>query len=144
MIDIKIKAAAGAKIPVYKSSGASGADISAHVRDPITLKPGETILVPTGISIELPDGYEAQIRPRSGLAINNGITLLNSPGTIDSDYRGEIKIIMTNLGQNDFTITDGMRIAQMIVNRTYQGNFIVVDDIGTTERNKGGFGHSGV
>ena len=144
MIDIKITAAAGARIPVYKSLGASGADISACLDEPITLRPGDTALVPTGLSIELPDGYEAQVRPRSGLAINHGITLLNTPGTIDSDYRGEIKIIMTNLGRSDFVISDGMRIAQMVINRTYKGNFIAVDSLGTTERNEGGFGHSGV
>ena len=88
--------------------------------------------------------YEAQIRPRSGLAIKHGITLLNTPGTIDSDYRGEIKIIMTNLGKEDFTITNGMRIAQMVFNKIYRGNFIVTDELSETERNDGGFGHSGV
>lgn len=144
MIDIKIKTLAGAMIPVYKSAGASGADISARVNEPVILKPGATALVPTGISIELPEGYEAQIRPRSGLAIQHGITLLNAPGTIDSDYRGEIKVILTNLGSGEFTITDGMRIAQMVFTRTLRGNFIIVDNLGDTDRNEGGFGHSGV
>ncbi|MDX9907555.1 MAG: dUTP diphosphatase [Bacteroidales bacterium] len=144
MIDIKIRTSAGANIPIYKSAGASGADISARIDEPIILQPGETALIPTGISIELPEGYEAQIRPRSGLAINHGITLLNTPGTIDSDYRGEIKVIMTNLGSNEFTISDGMRIAQMVFTRTLRGNFIVVNTLGETGRNEGGFGHSGV
>lgn len=144
MIDIKIKTFAGADIPIYKSAGASGADVSARIDESIVLKPGETALIPTGIAIELPEGYEAQIRPRSGLAIKHGITLLNTPGTIDSDYRGEIKVIMTNLGSDEFVITDGMRIAQMVFSRTLRGNFIMVDELGETDRNEGGFGHSGV
>lgn len=144
MIDIKIMALPGAALPVYKSAGASGADISACVSEPVLLRPGDTVLVPTGLSIELPEGYEAQIRPRSGLAIRHGITLLNTPGTIDADYRGEIKIIVTNLGREDFTITNGMRIAQMVIAATCRGNFIRVRDLGTTDRNDGGFGHSGV
>ncbi len=144
MVDIKIRTFAGAAIPIYKSAGASGADVSARVDESIILKPGETALVPTGIAIELPEGYEAQIRPRSGLAIKHGITLLNTPGTIDSDYRGEIKVIMTNLGSAEFVITDGMRIAQMVFSRTLRGNFIIVDELGETDRNEGGFGHSGV
>ncbi len=144
MIDIKIKTFSGAAIPIYKSAGASGADVSARIDESIVLKPGETALIPTGIAIELPEGYEAQIRPRSGLAIKHGITLLNTPGTIDSDYRGEIRVIMTNLGSAEFVITDGMRIAQMVFSRTLRGNFIIVDELGETDRNEGGFGHSGV
>src|SRR4030043_2271048 len=117
MIPIKIYALPGAKIPEYQSQGASGVDICALLDKEITIKAGETVLVPTGITLEIPEGYEAQIRPRSGLAINHGITLLNTPGTIDSDYRGEIKIIMTNLGKKDFVVTSGMRIAQMVFNK---------------------------
>ncbi len=144
MIPIKIHTLPGAKIPEYQSKGASGADICALLDQPVTLKPGDTALIPTGISVEIPDGYEAQIRPRSGLAIKHGITLLNTPGTIDSDYRGEIKIIITNLGKCDFTITGGMRIAQMIFSKVYRGHFILSDDLNETTRNSGGFGHSGV
>jgi dUTP pyrophosphatase len=144
MIPVKIYAISGATIPEYQSPGASGADICALLDNAVTLKPGDTKLIPTGISIELPDGYEAQIRPRSGLAINHGITLLNSPGTIDSDYRGEIKIIVTNLGKDDFIINNGMRIAQMVFSRIYRGHFIVSDELKHTMRNSGGFGHSGI
>lgn len=144
MIPVKIHARQGARIPSYQSPGASGADICALLDEPVTIQPGETVLIPTGISIELPDGYEAQIRPRSGLAINHGITLLNTPGTIDADYRGEIKIIVTNLGKNDFTVTDGMRIAQMVFGNVYRGDFVQTDLLNSSERNDGGFGHSGV
>lgn len=144
MVPIKIHAQPGSTIPSYQSKGASGADICAFVTEPITLQPGDTKLIPTGITLEIPEGYEAQIRPRSGLAINHGITLLNTPGTIDSDYRGEIKIIVTNLGKKDFLIVNGMRIAQMIFNKIYRGNFIITGDLSETARNDGGFGHSGV
>ena len=144
MIPIRIHALPGAIIPQYQSEGASGADICALLDEQITLKPGDTALIPTGISLEIPEGYEAQIRPRSGLAINHGITLLNAPGTIDSDYRGEIKIIITNLGKNDFTISSGMRIAQMVLNKIYRCNFITSEKLSRTGRNDGGFGHSGV
>ena len=104
---------------------------------------GETVLVPTGLYIELPEGLEAQIRPRSGLALKHGITLLNSPGTIDSDYRGEIKIIVTNLGKEDFIVTNHMRIAQIIFSRVEKADFLPSSNLNDTERNHGGFGHSG-
>ncbi len=144
MIPIKIHAQPGAKLPSYHSRGSSGADICAFLSESITLHPGETKLVPTGLTIEIPEGYEAQIRPRSGLAINHGITLLNTPGTIDSDYRGEVKIIITNLGKKVFSIDNGMRIAQMVFNKTYRGHFIITGELSETDRNDGGFGHSGV
>jgi dUTP pyrophosphatase len=144
MISVKIHMRQGALMPEYQSHGASGADLCAFIDEPYTLRPGETALIPTGIAIELPYGYEAQIRPRSGLAIKHGITLLNTPGTVDSDYRGEIKIIITNCGRNDFVITNGMRIAQMVFNKIYRGNFIIAESLSETERNDGGFGHSGV
>lgn len=144
MVSIKIHALPGVILPSYQSRGASGADICAFLTEPIALLPGETKLVPTGLTMEIPEGYEAQIRPRSGLAINHGITLLNTPGTIDSDYRGEIKIIITNLGKKEFSIVNGMRIAQMVFNKIYRGNFIVTGDLSETDRNDGGFGHSGV
>lgn len=144
MVSIKIHVQPGATIPSYQSRGASGADICAFLNEPVPLQPGDTKLIPTGIMLEIPEGYEAQIRPRSGLAINHGITLLNTPGTIDSDYRGEIKIIVSNLGKKEFLITNGMRIAQMVFNKIYKGNFIVTSDLSETTRNDGGFGHSGV
>lgn len=143
-INIKIRVLPGAKIPEYKSNESAGADIFAHVEKPIALAPGETCLVPTGIFIELPPGFEAQIRPRSGLAIHHGITLLNSPGTIDSDYRGEIQIIVTNFGKKEFIIENGMRIAQMVISQVYRGEFTTVTELSSTQRNEGGFGHTGL
>ncbi len=144
MIKVKIKLSSGASIPEYKSKGSSGADVKARIESPVILEPGQIKLIPTGISIELPEGYEAQIRPRSGLAVKHGLTLLNTPGTIDSDYRGEIKIIMANFGQEPFTVENGMRIAQMVFCKAYRGEFMTVDEINSTERDKGGFGHTGI
>ncbi len=144
MIPVKITLKEGAKLPEYQSRGAAGADLCALLNEPVILNPGKTSLIPTGIFVEIPDGYEAQIRPRSGLALKHGITFLNSPGTIDSDYRGEIGIIMTNLGDKDFTVESGMRIGQMIFSKVYRGEFIIKDGLNETERNQGGFGHTGV
>jgi dUTP pyrophosphatase len=144
MIKIKIQLSHGSVIPEYQSLGSAGADLFANVDETIVLSPGKTKLIPTGIFIEIPEGYEAQIRPRSGLALKHGIAVLNSPGTIDSDYRGEIKIILTNLGEEDFRIEKGMRIAQMVFARVFRGEFIQVDQLDATERNEGGFGHSGI
>jgi len=144
MIHLNVKTLPGAKLPEYQSSGAAGADVYSFLEQDIILKPGETKLIPTGLFVEIPEGYEAQIRPRSGLALKNGITLLNSPGTIDSDYRGEIKIIVTNLGSHDFTITNHMRIAQMVFCRVYRGSFNQTDELEDTRRGHGGFGHSGL
>lgn len=131
-------------MPEYKSRGSSGADIFASLKSPISIAPGKIALIPTGIYIELPEGYEAQVRPRSGLALKHGITLLNTPGTIDSDYRGEVKLIIANFGKTFFVVEDGMRIAQMVFSRFYRGNFIEVDQISITERDEGGFGHTGI
>ena len=144
MIEVKIQLRDGASLPEYQSAGSAGADLRAMVPESVVLSPGRTVLVPTGIFLEIPEGYEAQIRPRSGLAIKHGITLLNSPGTIDSDYRGEIKIIMTNFGNEDFVIENGMRIGQMVFARVYKGKFTTVSELNVTDRNEGGFGHSGV
>lgn len=144
MIPVKIRVKPGASLPAYQSRGAAGADLCALLDEPLLLSPGRTVLVPTGLFVEIPEGYEAQIRPRSGLALNHGITFLNSPGTIDSDYRGEVKIIMTNLGEKDFVVENGMRIAQMIFSKIYRGEFIIKDELVETERNHGGFGHTGV
>jgi dUTP pyrophosphatase len=130
-------------LPGYATNGSAGMDVRADLEEPILLKPMERRLVPTGLFIELPEGYEMQVRPRSGLAIKHGITCLNSPGTIDSDYRGEVKIILINLSGEDQTIQHGDRIAQLIVGRAEQVSWELVKVINSTERNEGGFGHTG-
>ena len=129
--------------PCYQTDGASGMDLCAFISEPITLKPLERKLIPTGLYIALPEGYEAQIRPRSGLAIKNGITVLNTPGTIDADYRGEICVILVNLSADEFTINDGDRICQMVIARHETAEWIPVETLSTTERGDGGFGHTG-
>lgn len=144
MLPVKMKVSPRASIPEYKTVGSSGADISACLKSSVTLQHGEIALIPTGISIELPHGYEAQIRPRSGLAMRYGVTLLNTPGTVDSDYRGEIKIILANFGKNPFVVENGMRIAQIVFCKVYRGDFIQTDEIDVTDRNNGGFGHTGI
>ena len=131
-------------LPVYSSAEAAGADLKACIQDDIVLKPGQRYLVPTGLSIQLPEGYEAQIRPRSGLAIKYGISLVNAPGTIDSDYRGEVKIIMINLGSEDFVIHRGDRIAQMVIAPVIYPKIEVKDELSETARSIGGFGSTGV
>jgi dUTP pyrophosphatase len=133
----------GLSIPAYQSDGASGMDLYAAVDADVVLQPFQRALIPTGISISLPQGLEAEIRPRSGLALKHGISLLNSPGTIDSDYRGEIKVIVINLGEEPFTVTRGMRIAQMIIGRYTRADFKLVEELDVTLRNSGGFGHTG-
>jgi dUTP pyrophosphatase len=143
-LPVIIKRLPGAKIPEYQSDGAAGADIFASIDTPVVIAPGQITLIPTGILMEIPEGYEAQIRPRSGLALRHGITLLNTPGTIDSDYRGELKIIVVNLGPEPFTVENGQRIAQMVFGRVYRGSFTVSDSLNVTKRNDGGFGHSGL
>lgn len=132
------------KLPAYETKGSAGVDLQAFIENPITLKPLERALVPTGISIELPEGYEAQVRARSGLAIKHGISLVNGIGTIDSDYRGEIKVILINLGDKDFAINSGDRIAQMVFIKHEQADFQLVEELNETERGSGGFGHTGV
>jgi len=131
-------------LPDYETEGSSGMDIRASVREPVLMKPGEIKLIPTGISVSIPPGYEGQIRPRSGLALKHGIGLINSPGTIDSDYRGEIAIIMINWGEKSFTIRRGDRIAQMIIIKVQRADLVEVDDLDSTKRGDGGFGHSGI
>ncbi|MBR2194823.1 MAG: dUTP diphosphatase [Salinivirgaceae bacterium] len=130
-------------LPAYETASSAGMDLRAFVDDDVVLKPFERKLIPTGLYIELPDGYEAQIRPRSGLAIKSGITVLNSPGTIDADYRGEIKVILINLSQDDFIIKSGDRICQMVIAKHEKAEFVEVDEISETERGAGGFGHTG-
>ena len=131
-------------LPNYESEGSAGMDLRAAVKEPVLLKPGEIALIPTGLAVSVPRGYEAQIRPRSGLALKHGIGIVNSPGTIDSDYRGEIGLIMINWGQRPFAIRRGDRIAQMLISRVYRAEIIEVDDLESTRRGEGGFGHSGV
>jgi dUTP pyrophosphatase len=144
MIDISVNLDENARCPEYQSDGSAGADLFASNREPVIIEPGETVLVPTGIRMEIPEGYEGQIRPRSGLALKHGITLLNSPGTIDSDYRGEVGIIMTNLGKETFTVTHGMRIAQIVFTEVYRARFNEKGKLNNTNRNEGGFGHTGI
>ena len=138
--------AKGLPLPQYATAGAAGLDLSAAIgeTEKITLKPGKRALVPTGLQIHLPDGYEAQVRPRSGLALKNGIALVNAPGTIDADYRGEIGVILVNLGEEDFEITRGLRIAQMVIAPVSRVDLVEVDAISTSERGAGGFGSTGV
>jgi len=131
-------------LPSYATEGASGMDIRANLEQPVVLGPLERFLVPTGLYIELPEGYEAQIRPRSGLAIKQGVTCLNTPGTIDSDYRGEIKVILVNLGKEDCEIRHGDRIAQMVFAKTEKATWQPAQVLNESQRNKGGFGHTGV
>ena len=130
-------------LPEYATPLSAGMDIRANLESPVVLQPLERKLIPTGLYIELPEGYEAQMRPRSGLAIKKGITLLNSPGTIDADYRGEICVILVNLSSEDFEVQDGERICQMVIARHEQANWIEVEELGDTERGAGGFGHTG-
>lgn len=129
--------------PSYETVASAGMDLRANIDEPIIIKPLERILVPTGLFIELPVGYEAQVRPRSGLAIKKGITVLNTPGTIDADYRGEVMVIIINLSKEDFTINDGDRIAQMIISAHKQAEWIEVDELKETKRGAGGFGSTG-
>ena len=131
------------KLPKYESNGAAGMDLSADIDAEVELKPLERFLFPTGIAISLPKDLEAQIRPRSGLAIKNGITLLNSPGTVDSDYRGEIKVILVNISNDKYTIKPGDRIAQMVLSQFVQGQFELVENLDETDRGSSGFGSTG-
>lgn len=140
----KLPHAADLPLPAYETKSAAGMDIRAALEEPITLKPGERTLIPTGLQMALPEGYEAQIRPRSGLAIRNGITMLNSPGTIDADYRGEVKVIAINHGQEDFTVNHGDRIAQMVIAPVVQLSIIESENLDETERGSGGFGSTGI
>ena len=142
-MEIKIVNRSHHALPAYATPLSAGMDLRANLEEPITLKPLGRCLVPTGLSIALPPGYEAQIRPRSGLALKKGIGLLNSPGTIDADYRGEIGVIVVNLSQEDFIINDGERIAQMVVARHETVEWNVVEELDETERGAGGFGHTG-
>ncbi len=142
-VNIKCTAEEGAVLPVYKTEGAAGADICAYLTESLVLKKGESAMIPTGLRFEIPLGYEVQVRPRSGLAAKNGVTVLNTPGTIDSDYRGEVKVILINLGKEDFTINNGDRIAQIIASPVIQADFTLTQTLSETERGEGGFGSTG-
>ena len=143
-IVIKCLASEGAVIPCYKTEGAAGADVCALIKEPVTIAPGSFAMIPTGLFFEIPMGYEIQVRPRSGLAAKNGVTVLNTPGTIDSDYRGELKIILINLGKEAFVVNNGERIAQIIVSPVTVASFTITDSLSDTTRGEKGFGSTGV
>ncbi|MHB0951064.1 MAG: dUTP diphosphatase [Allorhizobium sp.] len=143
---VRLPHGAGLDLPSYETKGAAGMDLRAAVAEdtPLTLEAGKRALVPTGFVFEIPEGFEAQVRPRSGLAFKHGITCLNTPGTIDSDYRGEVKVLLVNLGEETFTVTRGMRIAQMVIAPVVQARVSEVSDASQTTRGAGGFGSTGV
>ena len=142
-IEIKCIPEEGAVVPSYETVGSAGADIRAFLQESVTIKPLERAMIPTGLKFEIPLGYEMHIRPRSGLAAKNGVTVLNTPGTIDSDYRGEVKIILINLGSEDFVVNNGDRIAQAVIAPVTQGVFSIASELSSTSRGEGGFGSTG-
>jgi dUTP pyrophosphatase len=142
-MEIKVINKSKHQLPAYATESSAGMDIRANISEPITLAPMQRCLVPTGLYISLPQGYEAQVRPRSGLALKKGVTVLNSPGTVDADYRGEIGVILVNLSNEPFVIEDGERIAQMVIARHEQAVWVEVDTLDETDRGDGGFGHTG-
>lgn len=144
MVKVRIINKGHQQLPAYATEQSAGLDLRANIDNPIVLRPMQRQLIPTGLYMALPEGYEAQVRPRSGLALKHGITVLNSPGTIDADYRGEIMVLLINLSDSDFTIADGERIAQMVITRYEQSELIEVDELDDTERGAGGYGHTGV
>ena len=133
----------GGSLPAYRTAGSAGADLAAHLPEPLVLAPGERRLVPTGLRVEIPAGYELQVRPRSGLALEHGVTVLNTPGTIDSDYRGEIMGLLVNLGESEFTVKPGDRIAQAVLAQTARAQFVAVEALEGSGRGAGGFGSTG-
>lgn len=144
MIKIKIVNKGNQPLPEYATPQSAGVDLRANIDEPVELKPLSRTIIPTGLHIALPEGYEAQIRPRSGLAIKKGITCLNTPGTIDADYRGDVGVILINLSAETFIVNPGERIAQMVINKFEQAKFELVEELDETERGEGGFGHTGV
>ena len=142
-VEVKVVREKNVTLPKYETEGSAGLDVRANITEPIVLKSLERVLIPTGLKIAIPEGYEVQVRPRSGLAIKHGITMLNSPGTIDSDYRGEIKVIAVNLSNETYTIEPNERIAQLVLNKVEQIEFVEVEELDSTERGEGGFGHTG-
>lgn len=141
---VKVVAEKGARLPVYKTAGSSGADVQAFIPEPIVIRRGERALIPTGLYFEIPEGYEIQVRPRSGLALKSGVTVLNTPGTIDSDYRGELRVILANFGDSDFTVNNGDRIAQLVLCAVDKADFLPSETVSQTGRGAGGFGSTGV
>ena len=144
MLKIKVVNTGHQQLPAYATVQSAGMDLRANLDEAVVLRPMERKLIPTGLHIALPDGYEAQIRPRSGLALKHGITVLNSPGTIDADYRGDIMVLLINFSDQDFIINDGERVAQMVIARYEQSEFDIVSSLDETERGTGGYGHTGV
>ena len=144
IIEIPTQTTDEKQLPAYGSQSAAGADVRANIQESIVLTPGSSTLVPTGLKFAIPEGYEIQVRPRSGLALKNQITVLNTPGTIDADYRGEVGVILINHGKNDFVIEPEMRIAQLIVAPVVQANFYIANELSETCRGAGGFGHTGL
>ena len=144
MIQVKVINKGKQTLPAYATTQSAGMDLRANIDSPITLKPMERRLIPTGLYIALPKGYEAQVRPRSGLALKHGITVLNTPGTVDADYRGELMVLLINFSAEDFIINAGERIAQMVIARHEQAEFVEVEVLDETERGAGGYGHTGV
>ena len=144
MIQVKVINKGKQPLPKYATPQSAGMDLRANIKEAFTLKPLERKLVPTGLFISLPEGYEAQVRPRSGLALKHGITVLNTPGTVDADYRGEVGVVLVNLSNEPFTVEPGERIAQMVIAKHEQADFVVVEELDETERGAGGYGHTGV
>lgn len=144
MVKVKVVNTGHQPLPAYATPQSAGLDLRANIEAPITLHPLERRLVPTGLHIALPDGYEAQVRPRSGLALKHGITVLNTPGTVDADYRGEIMVLLVNFSNEDFVVKDGERIAQMVIAQYAKATFESVEVLDETERGEGGYGHTGV
>lgn len=142
-VTVRVVREENVSLPKYETSGSAGMDVRANIEEPIVIESLERVLVPTGLKIAIPEGYEVQVRPRSGLAIKHGITLLNTPGTIDSDYRGELKVIMVNLSKDEYVINPQERIGQLVLNKVAQMEFVEVDSLDETERGAGGFGHTG-
>ncbi len=143
-IEIPTNVAEGAELPLYGSDLAAGADVRACIQEDVVIAPGDAVLISTGLKVAIPEGYEIQVRPRSGLALKNKITVLNTPGTIDADYRGEIGIILINHGREPFRVTPGMRIAQLVVAQVVPARFVMEESLSTTARGTGGFGHTGI
>ena len=144
MVQIKVVNKGNQPLPKYQTAQSAGMDLRANIDAPILIKSLDRKVIPTGLHIALPEGYEAQIRPRSGLAIKNGITCINTPGTIDADYRGDVGVILVNLSNEDFVVKPGERIAQMVINKFEQAEFEVVEELDETERGEGGYGHTGI
>ena len=144
MVKIQVVNRGHQQLPAYATAQSAGMDLRANLAEPIVLHPLERRLIPTGLHIALPEGYEAQVRPRSGLALKHGLTVLNSPGTIDADYRGEIGVVLVNLSQDDFVVNDGERIAQLVIARYEQATLVTVETLDETGRGEGGYGHTGV